>query len=174
MTTTQNIRVCFRTFYKTLFSHGSPLWIHLKFSLSKEGTLKNNFFIKAPETHPNILRCGHRNPYQFKNAIKSGGTVFLLISLGLNSLPGSCGLTALSYVYIVSSAYWTWYLKNSFSFFCRWRRWAEAGGKPLSSRMARKKAIEEKKEGPSSLFILSEGNIIRRLFCFLVEWPPFE
>jgi hypothetical protein len=40
--------------------------------------------------------------------------------------------------------------------------------------MARKKAIEEKKEGPTSLFILSEGNVIRRLFCFLVEWPPFE
>ena len=46
--------------------------------------------IGAKETHPDILRGGHRNPYQFENAIKSGGTVFLLISLGLNSLPGSC------------------------------------------------------------------------------------
>ena len=45
-------------------------------------------FIEGPETHPDILRGGHRNPYQFKNAIKSGGTVFCL--LGLNSLPGSC------------------------------------------------------------------------------------
>jgi hypothetical protein len=33
------------------------------------------------------LRGGHRNPYQLKNAIKSGGTVFLQLSLGLNSLP---------------------------------------------------------------------------------------
>ena len=30
--------------------------------------------------------------YQLENAIKSGGTVFLLISLGLNSLPGSCDI----------------------------------------------------------------------------------
>ena len=33
-----------------------------------------------------------RDPY--KNTIKSGGTVFLHISLGLNSLPGSCGIEA--------------------------------------------------------------------------------
>ena len=55
------------------------------------GPLWKKCFIEAPETLPNILRGGHRNPYQFKNAIKSGGTVFCLgISLGLNSLPGSC------------------------------------------------------------------------------------
>ena len=47
-------------------------------------------FLEGPETHPDILCGGHRNQYQFKNAMKSGGTVFLLISLGLNSLPGSC------------------------------------------------------------------------------------
>ena len=40
-------------------------------------------FIEAPETLPNILPGGsHRNPYQFKNAIKSGGTVFCLHHLG--------------------------------------------------------------------------------------------
>ena len=49
-------------------------------------------FSGAKETYPDISRGGHRNPYQLKNAIKSGGTVYLQISLGLNSLPGSCGL----------------------------------------------------------------------------------
>ena len=43
-------------------------------------------FLWAKETHPDILRGGHRNPYQLENAIKS----VLLLSLGLNSLPGSC------------------------------------------------------------------------------------
>ena len=47
-------------------------------------------FNRSPETLPNILCGGHRKPYQFNNAIKSGETVFLVISLGLNSLPGSC------------------------------------------------------------------------------------
>lgn len=28
--------------------------------------------------------------------------------------------------------------------------------------------------GPSSLFILGEKNPIRRLFKFIIEWPPFE
>ena len=32
------------------------------------------------------------DPYE--TAIKSGGTVFLHISLGLSSLPGSCGIEA--------------------------------------------------------------------------------
>ena len=35
-------------------------------------------FSGAKETHPDILRGGHRNPYQLKNAIKSGGTVFCI------------------------------------------------------------------------------------------------
>ena len=39
-------------------------------------------FIEALETNPNILRVGHRNPYQFKNAIKSGGTIPCLYHLG--------------------------------------------------------------------------------------------
>ena len=29
-------------------------------------------------------------------------------------------------------------------------------------------------KGPSSLFILSDRNIIRRVTKFLIEWPPFE
>ena len=56
----------------------------------KGGALEQKCFIEAPETHPDILRGGHRNPYQLENATKRGGIVFLLISLGLNSLPGSC------------------------------------------------------------------------------------
>ena len=48
-------------------------------------------FFGAKETHPDILGGGHRNPYQLENAMKSGGIVFLHVSLGLNSLPGSCG-----------------------------------------------------------------------------------
>ena len=28
--------------------------------------------------------------------------------------------------------------------------------------------------GPSSLFILSDTNFIRRFTLFLIEWPPFE
>ena len=35
-------------------------------------------FLDGPETHPDILCVGHRNQYQLKNAIKSGGTIFLL------------------------------------------------------------------------------------------------
>ena len=37
--------------------------------------------IGAKETHPDILCGGHRNPYQLKNAIKSGGTVFCIYQL---------------------------------------------------------------------------------------------
>ena len=33
-------------------------------------------FIEGPETHPDILCGGHRNPYQLENTIKSGETVF--------------------------------------------------------------------------------------------------
>ena len=32
----------------------------------------------------------------------------------------------------------------------------------------------ESTRGPSSLFILSERNILRRTTKFLIEWPPFE
>ena len=42
--------------------------------------------------------------------------------------------------------------------------------------MAKKKRRdgEEKKEGPTSLFILRESNLLRRVTKFLIEWPPFE
>ena len=77
MTTKQNISVCFWSFYKTLFSWGP---------LDKEnlnefdgGTLMKKVF----------YRSSRNTPWYFA-AIKSGWTVFLLISLGLNSLPGSC------------------------------------------------------------------------------------
>lgn len=40
--------------------------------------------------------------------------------------------------------------------------------------MGKKKKVEEKKEGPTSLFILRESNLLRRLTKFLIEWPPFE
>ena len=40
--------------------------------------------------------------------------------------------------------------------------------------MAKKKKLDEKKEGPTSLFILRETNFIRRATKFLIEWPPFE
>ena len=40
--------------------------------------------------------------------------------------------------------------------------------------MGKKKKLDEKKEGPTSLFILSETNFIRRATKFLIEWPPFE
>ena len=39
-------------------------------------------FSGAKETHPDILRGGHRNPYQLENVIKSGGTVFSIYHLG--------------------------------------------------------------------------------------------
>jgi hypothetical protein len=41
-------------------------------------------------------------------------------------------------------------------------------------RMAKKKKVEEKKKGPSSLFILSDTNLLRRATRFLIEWAPFE
>ena len=34
--------------------------------------------------------------------------------------------------------------------------------------------IEMRRSGPTSLFILSETNIVRRMTKFLIEWPPFE
>ena len=48
----------------------------------KGGTLMKKCFIEGPETHPDILSGGHRNPYQLENAINSGGTVFCFYHLG--------------------------------------------------------------------------------------------
>ena len=46
---------------------------------------------------------------------------------------------------------------------------------PATPKRKKKKGVpDEKKEGPTSLFLLSETNIIRRLTKFLIEWPPFE
>ena len=39
-------------------------------------------FSGAMEKHPDILRGGHKNPYQLENAIKSGGTGFCIYDLG--------------------------------------------------------------------------------------------
>ena len=43
-------------------------------------------FIEDPETNPDVLRGGHRNPYQLENAIKSGGIVFCF-NITVQSLP---------------------------------------------------------------------------------------
>ncbi|XP_031635540.1 voltage-dependent calcium channel type A subunit alpha-1-like isoform X2 [Contarinia nasturtii] len=37
-----------------------------------------------------------------------------------------------------------------------------------------KSAVDPTQPGPSSLFILGDTNPIRRLFKFIIEWPPFE
>ncbi|XP_067130024.1 voltage-dependent calcium channel type A subunit alpha-1-like isoform X9 [Centruroides vittatus] len=43
------------------------------------------------------------------------------------------------------------------------------------SEMARKRGQQLKRgEGPSSLFLLSDKNIVRRCTKFIIEWPPFE
>ena len=45
---------------------------------SKGGPLWKKYFIEGPERHTDILCGGHKNQYQFKNAINIGGTVFCL------------------------------------------------------------------------------------------------
>ena len=66
----------------TFFIRVPPLNL-FKFSLSKGETLiKKMCFIEGPETQLDILRGGHRNPYQLENAVKRGGTVFCLYHLG--------------------------------------------------------------------------------------------
>ena len=72
------------TFYKTLFFTRVPTLDKENLNEFKEGTFIKKCFLEAKKTHPDILCGGHRNPYQLENAIKSGGTVFLHISLGLN------------------------------------------------------------------------------------------
>ncbi|KAH7979723.1 hypothetical protein HPB49_010733 [Dermacentor silvarum] len=40
--------------------------------------------------------------------------------------------------------------------------------------MARRKALDPRARGPSSLFLLSEDNLLRRYTKFFIEWPyPF-
>ena len=43
------------------------------------------------------------------------------------------------------------------------------GGQPKIKNL-----LVEPGAGPSSLFILSDTNFIRRFTLFLIEWPPFE
>ena len=50
----------------------------------------------------------------------------------------------------------------------------DTGTHTQPNKMGKKKKVEEKKEGPTSLFILTESNLLRRLTKFLIEWPPFE
>ncbi|XP_077535911.1 calcium voltage-gated channel subunit cacophony isoform X8 [Haemaphysalis longicornis] len=40
--------------------------------------------------------------------------------------------------------------------------------------MARRKALDPRARGPSSLFLLSEDNLLRRYTKFFIEWPPLE
>lgn len=46
--------------------------------------------------------------------------------------------------------------------------------KVVPGKKKKKGAIDDSLPGPSSLFILSDKNPIRRLFKFIIEWPPFE
>ena len=75
---------------------------HAKYQGVFQDLLENTFFIRVPpldkenlnefkgkvfyrrsgNTPWDILRGGHRNPYQLENAIKSRGTVFCLYHLG--------------------------------------------------------------------------------------------
>ena len=67
---------------KRFFHKGSPFeFIYISF-LQRGGPLWKKVFSRAKETHPDILCGGHRNQYQLKNAIKSGGTVFCIQHLG--------------------------------------------------------------------------------------------
>ena len=59
----------------TFFIRVPPL-NSFKFSLSKGGTLMKKVFYRS-SGNTDILRGGHRKPYQLENAIKSGGTVFV-------------------------------------------------------------------------------------------------
>ncbi|XP_077504519.1 calcium voltage-gated channel subunit cacophony isoform X9 [Amblyomma americanum] len=40
--------------------------------------------------------------------------------------------------------------------------------------MARRKGLDPRARGPSSLFLLSEDNLLRRYTKFFIEWPPLE
>ena len=43
-----------------------------------------------------------------------------------------------------------------------------------SAPVKKKNLNVEPGAGPSSLFILSDTNYLRRFTMFLIEWPPFE
>lgn len=47
--------------------------------------------------------------------------------------------------------------------------------KVLTSKKMRKSGTgEQQQPGPTSLFIFGDNNPIRKLFKFIIEWPPFE
>ena len=87
MTTTQNIRRGFLSFKKKLYS-----WIHLNLiKIIKGGTLIKKVFYQAKETSPDILYDGHSEvPMPNRKCNKMCWHDFFHITLGLNSLPGSC------------------------------------------------------------------------------------
>ena len=59
------------------FFHKGPPLDKQNFELIQRGNLmKKKCFIEAPDTNPDILRGGHRKPYQFKNAKKVVGNFF--------------------------------------------------------------------------------------------------
>ena len=61
----------------THFFHKGPPFEEINFKLIQRGNpYEKKCAFWAKETHPDILRGGHRNPYQMENVIKSGGTVF--------------------------------------------------------------------------------------------------
>ena len=77
---------------RTHFFHKNPpppLW-RKKINEFKGGPLWKKCFLGAKETHPDILRGGHRNPIPIGKCNKKWWDSFLHLSLGLNSLPGSC------------------------------------------------------------------------------------
>jgi hypothetical protein len=40
--------------------------------------------------------------------------------------------------------------------------------------MAPRRGSAREESGPTSLFLFSQTNIIRRTTKFIIEWPPFE
>ena len=101
-----NAKICPTTFFLHFFNWYDSPWPPCKKSWCVSLAPENTFFIKIPplekknvnkfkrgplwkkvfsgakQTHPDILRGGHRNPYKLENAIKSGGTVFCIYHLG--------------------------------------------------------------------------------------------
>ena len=65
---------------KQFFHKGPHLNSFKIFFIQKGVPYEKKCFREAPETQPDILRGGHMNPYQLKNAIKSGGIVFWIFA----------------------------------------------------------------------------------------------
>lgn len=54
------------------------------------------------------------------------------------------------------------------------RIWGEDLRRGFEEKMAKGKKKDGSAEGPTSLFIMSENNVIRRNTKFIIEWPVFE